>query len=225
MTLTSSFTPQKLQHRQMSIQAPTSDGRLLDLLRVAGSMGVAELAEEVEVTPTAIRQRLMRLMAQGLVQRQSVRNGRGRPKHLYQLTDKGLRLTGSNFADLALALWREIGLSGSEELQQEMVRRIAKALATEYAGQVQGSTTTERMQSLGDLLAQRRIPVTVKDFAHQLVMTAHACPYPKLAEQDRRVCAMEEMLFSELLGQEVELTQCRLDGGADCCFHADRSAP
>lgn len=208
----------------MSFQAPTSDGRLLDLLRVAGSMGVAELAEEVEVTPTAIRQRLMRLMAQGLVQRQSIRNGRGRPKHLYRLTDKGLRLTGSNFADLALALWREIGLNGSEEVQQEMVRRIARALAAEYAGQVRGTTTTERMRSLGELLAQRRIPVSVKDFAHQLVMTAHACPYPKLAEQDRRVCAMEAMLFSELLGQEVSLTQCRLDGGADCCFHADQPA-
>ncbi|MHC4176459.1 MAG: helix-turn-helix transcriptional regulator [Planctomycetota bacterium] len=209
----------------MSTQVPTSDGRLLDLLRASGSMGVADLARQVEVTPTAIRQRLMRLMAQGLVQREAVRNGRGRPRHLYRLTDKGLRLTGSNFADLALALWREIGLSGSEELQQEMVRRIARALASEYAGQVQGDTIAERMQSLRELLAQRRIPVSVKDFAHQLVITAHACPYPKLAEQDRRVCAMEQMLFSELLGQDVELTQCRLDGGADCCFLAGHPRP
>jgi DeoR family suf operon transcriptional repressor len=208
----------------MSIQDPTSDGHVLDLIRVAGSMGVADLANQVQVTPTAIRQRLMRLMAQGLVQREAVRNGRGRPKHLYRLTDKGLRLTGSNFADLALALWQEIGLSGNEELQRDMVRRIARALAAEYADQVQGSTLTERMRSLGELLAQRRIPTSVNDFAHQLAMTAHACPYPKLAEQDRTVCAMEEMLFSELLGQEVKLTRCRLDGGGYCCFGADRPA-
>lgn len=209
----------------MSIQAPTSDGRLLDLLRAAEAMGVAELAQQVEVTPTAIRQRLMRLMAQGLVQRDAVRNGRGRPKHFYRLTDKGLRLTGSNFADLALALWREIGLVGNEQRRQEMVRRIAGALAAEYATQVRGNTMEERMRSLGELLAQRRIPVSVNDLAHQLVMTAHACPYPKLAEQDRRVCAMEEMLFSELLGEEVELIRCRLDGGADCCFQTQQSQP
>lgn len=186
---------------------------------------MAELAQQVEVTPTAIRQRLMRLMAQGLVERDAVRNGRGRPKHLYRLTDKGFRLTGSNFADLALALWREIGLVGSEQRRQEMVRRIAGALAAEYATQVRGSTMEERMRSLGELLAQRRIPVSVNDFAHQLVMTAHACPYPKLAEQDRRVCAMEEMLFSELLGKEVELVRCRLDGGSDCCFQTQQSQP
>ena len=188
-------------------------------------MGVAELAQQVEVTPTAIRQRLMRLMAQGLVQRDAVRNGRGRPKHFYRLTDKGLRLTGSNFADLALALWREIGLVGNEQRRQEMVRRIAGALAAEYATQVRGNTMEERMRSLGELLAQRRIPVSVNDLAHQLVMTAHACPYPKLAEQDRRVCAMEEMLFSELLGEEVELIRCRLDGAADCCFQTQQSQP
>ena len=179
-------------------------------------MGVAQLAEKVQVTPTAIRQRLMRLMAQGLVQREPVRNGRGRPKHLYRLTDKGVRLTGSNFADLALALWREIGMVGSEERRRAMVRRVAGALAAEYAAQVQGRTMEERMRSLGELLVQRRIPVSVNDFAHQLVMTAHACPYPNLAEQDRRVCAMEEMLFSELLGTKVQLTRCRLDGGPDC---------
>ena len=28
----------------------------------------------------------------------------------------------------------------------------------------------------------------------------HACPYPNLAESDRNVCAMEKMLFSELVG-------------------------
>jgi predicted ArsR family transcriptional regulator len=206
----------------MITRLPSSDGRLLDLLRAAGSMGVADLATEVEVTPTAIRQRLMRLMAEGLVQREAIRNGRGRPRHLYRLTDKGLRLTGSNFADLALALWREIGLSGSEELQRDMIRRIARALASGYANQMYGNTVEERMHSLSELLAQRRIPVSVKDLAHQLVMTAHACPYPNLAEQDRRVCGMEELLFSELLGQKVELTQCRLDGGGDCCFLADQ---
>jgi len=209
----------------MSTPVPTSDSHLLDLLRVAGSMGVAQLATQVEVTPTAIRQRLMRLMAQGLVEREAVRNGRGRPKHLYRLTDRGLRLTGSNFGDLALALWREIGLTGSNERQREMVQRIARALAAEYADQVQGSTITERMQSLSELLAHRRIPTSVGDFAHQLVITAHACPYPKLAEQDRRICEMEKMLFSELLGQEVELTQCRLDGGTACRFQADPPTP
>jgi DeoR family suf operon transcriptional repressor len=208
----------------MAIQVPTSDGRLLDVLRVGSPLGVIELADQFAVTPTAVRQRLMRLMAEGLVQREAVRNGPGRPRHMYRLTDKGLRLTGSNFADLALALWREIGRIGDEGVRREMLRRVAGALARQYADQVRGITMAERMQSLGELLGQRRIPISVRQVAHRLVLTAHACPYPRLAEQDRAVCVMEEMLFSELLGQEVRLSQCRLDGDPECCFCTEQPA-
>jgi len=45
-----------------------------------------------------------------------------------------------------------------------------------------------------------------------------ACPYPDLVEQDRAVCAMERMMFSDLLGQNVRLDKCRLDEGNCCTF-------
>ena len=96
----------------MSVQAPTSDSGLLDLLRITGPLGVSELADAMEVTPTAVRQRLMRLMARKAIQREATRHGRGRPKHRYWLTDNGLRLTGSNFTDLAVALWQETCQTG-----------------------------------------------------------------------------------------------------------------
>ena len=101
------------------------------------------------------------------------------------------------------------------------MRRIARALAAGYANQIQGDTPAERMQSLADLLAQRRIPVSVEECEQGAVLTEHACPYPKLAEQDQGICNMERMMFSELLGQNVELTQCRLQGGSECRFQAN----
>jgi predicted ArsR family transcriptional regulator len=204
----------------MSIQAPTSDSGLLDLLRITGPLGVSELADAMEVTPTAVRQRLMRLMARKAIQREATRHGRGRPKHRYSLTDSGLRLTGSNFTDLAVTLWHETCQTGDYERQRDFRRRIARALAAGYADQIHGDTPAERMQSLADLLAQRRIPVSVEESEQGPVLTQHACPYPKLAEQDQSVCQMERMMFSELLGQDVELTQCRLEGGAECRFQA-----
>ena len=52
----------------MSLVAPSSDADLLDLLRATDWMDVSEMAGRLEVTPTAVRQRLSRLMAQGLIQ-------------------------------------------------------------------------------------------------------------------------------------------------------------
>jgi predicted ArsR family transcriptional regulator len=203
----------------MSIETPNSDSDLMDLLRIAGPLSVTQLADAMEVTATAVRQRLTRLTFKSLIQREAVRAGRGRPKHRYWLTEKGVRQTGSNFTDLALALWNEFSQVQDEDLRRQMLRRIARTLAEGYAEKIQGNTAAERIRSLGELLAQRRIPVSVEDSSsQQSTLTAHACPYPNLAENDRSVCQMEKMLFSELVGGDVELTQCRLDGGSDCRF-------
>ena len=139
----------------MSIESPTSDSDFLDLLRAIGPLSVAELAVAMEVTPTAVRQRLTRMMGQGVLQREAQRKGRGRPLHRYTLTDKGLRLTGSNFTDLAMTLWSEIRSVDNPEFRREMLRRIAHAMASKYANQVEGKTPAERLRSLADLLAKR----------------------------------------------------------------------
>jgi predicted ArsR family transcriptional regulator len=131
-----------------------------------------------------------------------------------------MRLTGSNFTDLAVALWQETCRTGDRLAQREFLRRIARAMAAGYADQIQGNTPAERMKSLADLLAQRRIPVSVEESSQGTVLTQHACPYPKLSEQDSSVCNMERMMFSELLGQEVRLTECRREGGGECRFQA-----
>lgn len=203
----------------MSVAIPNSDSDLLDLMRIAGPMSVPELADAMEVTATAVRQRLTRLLGQSMIQREAIRAGRGRPKHRYWLTDKGLRQTGSNFTDLAVALWQEMRTIEDEELKRSLLRRISRALATGYASQIQGSTPEERLHSLGNLLNQRRIPVSVEANAEGgATLTAHACPYPNLSNDDQDICKMERMMFSQLIGQEIELKQCRRDGDAECCF-------
>jgi DeoR family transcriptional regulator, suf operon transcriptional repressor len=204
--------------RNMSVQSPSSDPEFLDLLRTTGPLSVAELADAMEVTPTAVRQRLTRLMSREIIQREALRNGRGRPKHRYWLTDKGMRMTGSNFTDLAMALWKEVRSLEEPEIRRDMLRRISQALARGYASQIQGATPAERLRSVAEILAQRRIPASVDDNSGAPALTAHACPYQALAEQDHSVCTMERMLISELVGQEVKLTQCRQEGDEHCRF-------
>ena len=111
------------------------------------------MAEAIDVTPTAVRQRLVRLLAQDLVRREAERCGRGRPRHRYRLTEKGLRLTGSNFTDLALALWSQLKTIQDDEIRSELVGRVVKALAEGYAKEIRGTTTGERMRSLAGLLS------------------------------------------------------------------------
>ena len=181
----------------------------------------------MQVTATAVRQRLVRLMAGGMVQRETTKNPRGRPSHRYSLTDKGCRQVGSNFADLTVALWQEVRSIKDPEIRGGLLRRIAKTMAGFYQGEMQGRNTEERMQEVSHLMAERDVPFSVeRRFSSDgnvvlPILTAQACPYPDLAEQDRGICGVERMLFSELLGENVRLSECRLDGASCCRFETN----
>lgn len=202
--------------RSMSTTIESSDTAILDLLRQQNSIGVGELADAMNVTATAVRQRLNRLMGQGLIERHTVRQGRGRPSHQYALTEQGRRKTGANFTDLAMTLWRELRAIPDMEVRRGLLKRIAQGMASGYAGKVQGATAETRMRQVAELFGTRGVAFDVDASGSSPVLNARACPYPDLAEQDRGICAMEKMLFSELLEQDVKLSDCRLDGG-DCC--------
>ena len=62
------------------------------------------------------------------------------------------------------------------------------------------------------LMAERNVPFAVEQQRVAAGADGPGCPYPELAEQDRGICAVEKMMFSELLGEKVRLSECRLDG-------------
>jgi len=201
----------------------SSDVAILDHLRKRRAMSVVELSAEMQVTATAVRQRLTRLLAQGYIERTAERAGRGRPSHAYRLTAKGRRKAGSNFTDLAMVLWQELRAIKDPEIRRGLLARVSQRLVESYAGRVKGATTADRMQSLAELFVQREIPFEASVEGGLPVLTAHACPYPELAEQDKSICAMERMMFSELLGEDVHLEQWRLDGAPCCTFEVSQS--
>src|SRR5262245_46423533 len=205
-------------------EAESSDIALLDLLRKHGRLSVAQLGEAMAVTATAVRQRLTRLLAQGDIEREAQRISRGRPIHRYGLTEKGRRRAGANFADLAIALWEEIRAISDPEVRRGLLTRISGRMAALYAGQIRGSTIEEKMESLAELFRQRQIAFDVETSHDLPLLHARACPYPEMAERDRGVCAMEKNLFSELLGENVRLSNCRLDGHSCCTFEPTNSA-
>ena len=197
---------------------PQTDAEVLDLLREQGPMSISDFASSLGVTQTAVRQRLTRLVDGGFVSRRAKREGRGRPSYRYELTQKGRRKTGANFADLAVALWREIRSIPDPEIRRGLLQRIADRMASEYSDQVTGATLEDRMKSVSKLFGQRDVAISVTQEGGLPVLSVNACPYPDLAEQDRTICSMEKMLFSELLGEGVRLSNCRLDGAGCCTF-------
>jgi predicted ArsR family transcriptional regulator len=128
------------------------------LLRRDPAATIAQLAGRIGVTATAVRQRLARLMDQGLVDRRSRSTGRGRPTYEYSLSPTGNRLAGDNYATLAIALWQELRLIADPAVKRGLIGRLADRIAAEARPHVQGGTLAERMRSLAEWMQQRDIP-------------------------------------------------------------------
>lgn len=195
-----------------------SDRKILELLRDHQSLSVSQLSELSEVTATAVRQRLNRLMLQEFIERSDERHGRGRPQHRYRLTPSGRRLAGQNLADLATVLWEEIGAIEDPALKRQLLTGIARRLARKYAGQIQGDDDAAKMASIAELFGEKRIPMSVEEEGELPILNVRSCPYPDLANEDSSICEMEESLFSELLGRDVKLQECTVQGGCSCKF-------
>lgn len=196
-----------------------SDIVLLDLLRQSANLTISELADALEVTATAVRQRLNRLMAQGYVERFAEKSGRGRPIHRYCLSEKGKRKGGGNFTDLAVVLWQEVRSIKDPTVRRGLLQRISERLVAQYADELEGSELDEKLRKIAEIFGERRIPIQIDQSQKELpVLNVMACPYPGLAEMDQSVCAMEKIMFSELLGSDVRLGKCRLNGENCCSF-------
>jgi predicted ArsR family transcriptional regulator len=201
----------------------SSDRPLLDLIRRKGPLSVAEMSQMLQVTPTAIRHRLSRLVESGLVEREAESVGRGRPRHVYRASAEAHKRLGQNYTDLALVLWDEMMRTIEDrKLRRVLFARITDRLADLYRSQVRGEDWEHRLNQLGEILHDRGIEAEVvrREGDRLPMLKQHSCPYFELAEVDHAICALERKMFEKVLGRGLRLSQCRLDGHRSCDFEA-----
>ncbi len=196
------------------------DQVVLDSLRKQPGLTVTDLIDLLEVTATAVRQRLDRLEEMGLIERRKQTASRGRPTFKYFLSHAGWREVGATYADLAMAMWRELSDYPDQNVKRSVLDRVTKRMGKAYHSEITGSTLVERMDAAAKLLLERKIPAKVGIEDGMPVLEVQACPYPGLVsmEHDRAVCELERQVLSEALGQPIELCSCRLDGHQTCQF-------
>jgi predicted ArsR family transcriptional regulator len=201
-----------------------SDQPLLELLRETGGLGIQELMDRLSVTATAVRQRLDRLCAAGLVEKEEIRAAnRGRPSHRYRVSDSGLRSLDGTMVDLARIVWDEIKAIDDPSVRDYLLKRISHRLAEHYSPTRGGDNSKQdlaiRLEKLAETLRSRQFPVVVQQDPGTMlpILKINGCPYPDLSGQSHDICEVEEAMFSELLGSSVKLRHCRCDSPDGGC--------
>jgi predicted ArsR family transcriptional regulator len=194
-----------------------ADGQFLSDLHRMGPATVQDIGRVMRVTATAVRQRLTRLQASGLIERTLVRSGRGRPHHCYRLTGNGLRQLGDNYADLAMILWRELQSIPDDAIRQQVTDRIQAAFVARFGRRIGGSMV-DRLRGFAATLSDRGFDISVEHRDGVMVLRENSCPYQEMAEQDRSICQLELAVFEQALGVKLSQTKCCLNGDHCCEF-------
>jgi predicted ArsR family transcriptional regulator len=100
-----------------------------------------------------------------------------------------------------------------------LLDRVGDRLAQRYAGSVRGLGLQQRVTEMAGALEERGVLTdNIVQADGSIVLTAYNCPYHELAQQHREICEMDEKMMRSVLGSDVTLSSCMMDGHARCSF-------
>ena len=196
-------------------------GQVLILLQRKGPVTIKELEYALGVTATAVRQQIGNLLAEGYIQQEVERKGRGRPRHVYSLTPEGRALFPHHYDEFTNSLLGEILVTEGPQKVADLLGGMSRRLAEQYARHIVSQVPAERARELIDLLNAKGVLAEVQVDADGIVFSEFNCPYYELARQYRGICDMEQDMIAQVIQHTVELVSCTLDGHHGCQFKID----
>ena len=202
-----------------ALQMQSTRQQILEYLLRQGRATVKELGNLLGLTSTGIRQHLTVLERDGLVDSREERGRVGRPTLVYSLTEKADALFPKTYDALATVLLEEVRSSQGNQHLHELLHKVAVRMASPYSDRVQGKPLPDRVQETARIMEEQGCLVDVRQSeGNEYYIDEFTCPFPKVAQQDRAVCALHVDFVGILAGGDARLTQSLLRGERACSY-------
>jgi predicted ArsR family transcriptional regulator len=197
---------------------------ILVRLRHDGPSSPEALATALGLSRTGVLQQLHALEAAGLVSRQAVRHGVGRPRHVYDVTPAAQDLFPTNYDGLASGLLAAIRSLGGEPLVDEVFAERRRLTRDRLRARLD-----EKVPADAPLLDRTRELAVIQDeqgYLAEAVLGADGvirlvernCAIHRVSSEHAAACEAELDLFRELLGAPVE-RETHIAAGDRCCTY------
>lgn len=197
--------------------------RILQLLKMRANMTVGQLTDALHISQMGVRQHLAILEAEGLVEHYQEKQGRGRPPHVYQLTDQANSLFPTTYANFAVGLMQEVAKFNGPGFINKVFRGRMKAQLEAYQLRLKGKTLCERVKELARIRDEEGYMARFDENADDYVLIEHNCPIAVIAQEYPDVCEIETALFRQSLGAKVVREEHLMQGSHRCCYRIPKS--
>jgi DeoR family transcriptional regulator, suf operon transcriptional repressor len=188
------------------------------LLNSTEGLSIDEMAAELDISRTAVKQHLAGLEKMQLIQEAALCSTGGRPARSYTLTQQGKNRFPKQYAwfcNLLLSrLSTELGTEALEKMMWDMGVKLGQSLLPQFSPK----TPEERMLSLVELMQNLGYHAELLQQEGPAGIKAVNCVYHDLAQQHPQLCQFDQALISTLLGQPIQQTSCMVNKDCDCRF-------
>ena len=192
--------------------------RILQLLKMRAGMTVGQLTDALHISQMGVRQHLAILETEGLIEHHQEKQGRGRPPHVYQLTDEANSLFPTTYANFAVGLMHEVAKFNGPGFINKVFRGRMKAQLEAYQLRLKGKTLCERVKELAQIRDEEGYMARFDENEDDYILIEHNCPIVVIAQEYPHVCEIELALFRQSLGAKIVREEHLMQGSHRCCY-------
>ncbi len=203
----------------------TTRKAILNYLKEKGQATVDELAEALDLTSVTVRHHLDILRSEALVSEPVVRhrNSRGRPQHVFTLTDQASEHFPKNYDRLAGAMLAELK-AHRPQLVNVIFEGVATRLSSEASGTSANDPWRKRLERVVQFLNERGYVARWEQTDQGYLIHTSNCPYEALAGAHPELCQMDLVLIGNLLGVVPRCVSRIADGATSCAYLVNEPA-
>ncbi|NNC81725.1 MAG: ArsR family transcriptional regulator [Acidimicrobiales bacterium] len=203
----------------VSVTPSAPQHRVLVALKRRGEATADELAIDLDISASAVRQHLSALRSAGFITARQERGQTGRPADRYHATDLTEPLFATPDTSLSLQLLEHL-----EEEDPDLVGRVFerrhRQLVEEAKDKLTGKPINERVEAVAELLqAQGYLADSDTLGHHQYRINLHSCALWAVATRYQQACTAELDFIRDLLPDAtVERITHKTDGAHTCAY-------
>jgi predicted ArsR family transcriptional regulator len=207
--------------------APTRT-RVTRAILANGPSTAADLAQQLNLTPAAVRRHLDQLTVERAVEPRDQRilgqRGRGRPAKVFALTDSGRDQFSQSYDDLAAGALRYLRQTGGDQAVADFAQHRMADLEDRVRPLLEQAAPDDRADVLASALSEEGFAASVSSTPAGAQMCQHHCPVAHVAAEFPQMCEAEAEMFSRLLGTHVQRLATIAHGDGVCTTHLPNPA-
>lgn len=200
--------------------------KALKILKQQGPKSISAIADSMGVTVEGARFHLLKLEKDGFVKSRSKAEGRGRPKQIWSLTQKGHDRFPDAHAELTANLINMMRDTLGEQAVDQVIDQHKNNVRTRYLSEIDESDNLEaRLEKLANIRTREGYMAEYKKEDDYFLFIENHCPICSAAKVCQGFCRAEKNIFKSVLGEQVEVERVEhiIEGARRCCYRIANS--